>query len=226
MSGIWENGEHQLPTGVFTPKSKGLPWRWINFFLFISISFILIAFFCVHYAYISHIKKIGDIMPRKVAVVLGAGVNKDGSPSDALMDRLKTGAELYRYGLAQYLLISGDDGAYHANEVDAMRKALVDLGVPDDHIFTDSRGYRTYESCRRALNDFHLPEAIIVTQRFHLPRALFLCGELGMDVVGVSADKQTYKKQSSFEFREFFASVKAFIDIYIRAPRPPVSYTE
>lgn len=223
MSGIWDNGENQLPSGVFTPGARRFPWRWLNTFLFLAGSFILIAFCSVHYAYMSHIKKLGDVMPKKVAIILGAGVNKDGTPSDALMDRLKTGATLYRYGLAENLLVSGDDGAYHSKETEVMRKTLIDLGVPADHVFVDPHGYRTYESCKRAIQTYHLPEAIIVTQRFHLPRALFLCSELGIETIGVSADLQTYKKQTYFEFREFFASIKAFADIYILEPKPPVA---
>lgn len=222
MSGIWENGENMLPTGAYTPKRKTLPWGWIGFVIFLGLAFICLAFFSVHYAYISRIQKMGDIMPRPVAIVLGASINKDGTPSDALMDRLKTGASLYQYGLTQSILVTGDDGMYHSNEVGSMKKTLIDMGVPESAIYVDPHGYRTYESCKRAIQTYHVSQAIIVTQRFHLPRALFLCNELGIDSIGVSADLETYKSIRAFEFREFFASVKAFLDIYIHNPAPPV----
>lgn len=222
MSGIWDNGENNLPSGLYTPSKSNIPWKWFFFAFFLGITFILVSFFSVHYAYIGHILKLGEVSPKPIAIVLGAAVNKDGTPSDALMDRLKTGANLYRYGLVQSVLVTGDDGKFHTDEVSVMKKTLISLGVPEKLVYTDPHGYRTYESCKRAIQVYHISDAIIVTQRFHLPRALFLCNELGLQSVGVSADLQKYKKQSYFEFREFFASIKAFIDIFILNPASPV----
>jgi SanA protein len=222
MSGFWNNGENDLPSGLYTPAQKTFPWKWISFVFILGVFFVALSFFSVHYAYVARILKLGEIPAKPVALVLGASVNPDGTPSDALMDRIKTGAMLYQYGLVKDILLSGDDGEYHSNEVEAMKKATISLGVPEKHILTDGAGYRTYESCKRAIQTYHFSEAVIVTQRFHLPRALFLCNELGIDSVGVSADLQKYQKEKSFEFREFFASVKAFIDIYIHEPSAPV----
>lgn len=224
MAGIWDNGENHLPSGLYTPQRKKLPWTWINFGGFIVLSFILTAFFSVHYGYAGRIFKLGELPQKHVGIVLGAGVKPDGKPSDALMDRLLTGADLHRYGIVKYLLVTGDDGQYHSGEVSVMKRTLIDLGVPENVIYVDPHGYRTYESCKRAIDVFRVNEAIVVTQRFHLPRALFLCNELGLESIGISADRQTYQRQSYYEFREFFASVKAFIDIYIHNPSPPVKY--
>lgn len=221
MSGLWGD-DNNLPSGLYTPQQKRIPWFWIILVVVLGGFFILISFLSVHYAYAARILKIGDLPPKSVAIVLGAAVNADGTPSDALMDRIKTGAMLYQYGLVRDVLLSGDDGKYHEDEVDAMKKASLELGVPEEHLFVDPQGYRTYESCKRAIQTYHISEAIIVTQRFHLPRALFLCNELGIDSIGVSADLQKYQKESAFEFREFFADVKAFIDIYLHEPAPPV----
>lgn len=222
MSGIWDNGENNLPSGLYTPSKSSIPWKWIFFILFLGISFILTAFFSVHYAYIGRISKLGDSQPKPIAIVLGASINKDGTPSDALMDRLKTGADLYRYGLVQSILVTGDDGKFHSDEVSVMKKTMITLGVPEKLVYTDPHGYRTYESCKRAIQVYHVSNAIIVTQRFHLPRALFLCNELGLESTGVSADLQKYQKANYFAFREFFASIKAFIDIFILNPASPV----
>lgn len=226
MSGIWDNGENQLPSGLFTPTTRRFPWRWIGILLFIGFSFIALAYFSVHFSYIARTLKLGDVPPSPVGIILGASINKDGTPSDALMDRLKTGATLYRYGLVQDILVTGDDGGFHSNEVEAMKKALIALEVPEKHIYVDPHGYRTYESCKRAIQTFHVTQAIIVTQRFHLPRALFLCNELGIQSFGVSADLQKYQKQNYFEFREFFATIKAFIDVYLLEPKSPVKVAE
>jgi vancomycin permeability regulator SanA len=221
MSGYFDDG-NTLPNGLLTPERKKTPWRWIIFFVSLICFFIIVAFFSVRFSYSSRIMQMGEVMPKPVAIVLGASVKSDGTPSDALMDRLKTGAMLYQYGYTKNILVSGDDGQFHNDEVSVMKKTLIGLGVPEKNIYTDRQGYRTYESCKRAIQTYHISNAIIVTQRFHLPRALFLCNELGLESVGVSADLQTYEKIRSFEFREFFASVKAFIDIFILEPKSPV----
>src|SRR5512133_1537481 len=205
MTTIWDNGEKNLPSGLYTPEQRKLPWKWIGFGLSVVLFFIALAFFSVHFAYSGRIYKPGEILPQEIAIVLGAAVKEDGTPSDALMDRLQTGATLYQYGLVKRILVSGDDGGFHRDEVSVMKKTLIDLGIPEVAIDTDPHGYRTYESCKRAIQTYHISEAIVVTQNFHLPRSLFLCNELGLNTIGVSADLHTYQKQSSFEFREFFA---------------------
>lgn len=159
------------------------------------------------------------------AMILGASVKLDGTPSDALRDRVIVGIQLFKSSKVSYLLMTGDDGGFHANEVATMKRLAIEAGVPADRILVDEHGYRTYESCKRAVEVFHVTKAVIVTQRFHLPRALYLCSHLGMDAQGVSADLQTYERIVFFTFRDLAASLKAWWDINIHAPRPPINYS-
>lgn len=147
------------------------------------------------------------------AIILGASVKADGMPSDALRDRLTVGIELYQTKKAEKLLVTGDDGGFHANEVDTMKKYLLDHGVPEEAITVDGKGYRTYESCKRAHDEFHIKKAIVVTQRFHMGRALYLCDALGVESEGLTADLEPYIKAKFFWARDLVASVLAFWDI-------------
>jgi len=156
------------------------------------------------------------------AIILGASVKKDGSPSSALRDRMDTGIELFKKGIADRLLLSGDDGAYHVNEMSVMTRYVRERGVPDDRAIVDGQGYRTYESCKHAKNQVGISRAIIVTQRFHLGRALYLCNQLGVRVEGIVADRAAYDKIIFFWLREIPASWKAWWDVNVRAPTSPI----
>ncbi len=159
------------------------------------------------------------------ALVLGASVKQDGTASDALRDRVLTGVDVYKQGKASQLLMTGDDGAFHVNEVATMKRIAIEQGVPESAILVDGHGYRTYESCKRAVQVLHMQRAIIVTQRFHLSRALYLCSAFGMDTQGIAADRQTYRRILLFTVRDLLATFKAWWDIHIFSPTPPVSYT-
>ena len=158
------------------------------------------------------------------AIVLGASVKSDGEPSAALRDRLLVGIALYERGLVQDILITGDDGAFHIDEIKTMREFLLSHSIPSEHIREDGHGYRTYESCKRAHEIFGIKQAIVVTQRFHIGRALYLCNELGIDTNGVSSDLATYEKIVQFTIRDAGASLKAWWDVNIKPPKPPVEY--
>ncbi len=155
------------------------------------------------------------------AMVLGASVKNDGTPSDALRDRLDEAKRLYDNGATGKILITGDDGAYHADEIDVMKRYLQGTGVPEGDIITDGHGYRTYESCKNA-KAAGINRVIIITQRFHLGRALYLCNSMGIDSIGSAADKQTYKDIIYFWLRDLAASAEAWWDINIWPPKPPV----
>ena len=132
-------------------------------------------------------------LPRNhVALVFGAGLRPSGEPSAILEDRVATAADLYKAGKVDKLLMTGDNGDVDYNEVEAMRKAAVARGVPDQDIVLDYAGFNTWDSCYRAREVFSLKEATLVTQRFHLPRALHACNYLKVKAIGVIADRQPY----------------------------------
>jgi len=171
-----------------------------------------------------------DVQPVETAMILGASIQPDGRPSDALKDRMETGIALYKTGKVRKLLITGDDGGFRSNEVATMQRLAIDAGVPEEHITVDGHGYRTYESCKRAVSVFGIKTMIVVTQRFHLSRALYLCSKLGikaqgeMNVQGVPADLQTYERIVFFTVRDWAATLKAWWDINILPPKSPVNY--
>lgn len=143
-------------------------------------------------------------------LVLGAGIRTDGSPSPMLQDRLNTGIELYQNNAAPKLLMSGDHGRKKYNEVQTMKDIALDQGVPSEDVFMDHAGFSTYDSLYRARDVFQARKVIIVTQKYHLYRALYIARSLGLDAWGVSADTRRYRGQSQRDFREILARDKDF----------------
>lgn len=137
-----------------------------------------------------------------VALVFGAGLNQSGGPSAFLYDRVATAADLYKAGKVQKLLMTGDNSTVSYNEVGVMRDTAVSLGVPDEDIVLDYAGFNSWNSCYRAREVFGLQSATLVTQRFHLPRALFGCNHLNVRSIGVAADRQPYPTLYN-ELREY-----------------------
>jgi vancomycin permeability regulator SanA len=144
-------------------------------------------------------------------LVLGCLVKSDGTPSDMLEDRLKTGIMLYGIGAAPKILMSGDHGQVEYDEVTAMKKYAVDRGVASNDVFCDHAGFSTYESIYRAKEIFGADKIIIVTQKYHLSRALYIAENLGVEAWGVSADIRTYRGQISRDLREVLARNKDFL---------------
>lgn len=159
---------------------------------------------------------------RRVAIVFGAGLWRDGSPTPVLRDRIATAADLYFAGKVEKLLMSGDNRFVDYNEPSAMRAHAVQLGVPENEIVLDYAGRRTYDTCYRARDIFGVREAILITQSFHLPRALYICNALGVPAVGVSADRRTYRRRSSayWNLREIPATLVALWEVHISQPVP------
>ena len=143
-------------------------------------------------------------------LVLGCKVHGDGEPSDMLEDRLLRGLELYETGAAPKLLMSGDHGQTDYDEVDSMKHFAVDRGVPSENVFMDHAGFSTYESMYRARDVFQAKKIIIVTQGYHLYRAVYIARALGLEAYGVDADLRNYSGQSGRDFREILARVKDF----------------
>lgn len=185
-----------------------LPWLWLRWI-------------DERYAAAMHVPD--DIAASRVALVLGARVYADGRLSSMLRDRVDTAVDLYKSGKVQKLLMSGDNSQLDYNEPDAMKAYAVARGVPAADIQPDYGGRRTYDSCYRARAIFQVTEAVIVSQAFHLPRALFLCEQLGVKSTGAVADRQRYSPRSIAwsEIREIPATFFAFLDVIRRAP-PPV----
>ena len=163
-----------------------------------------------------------DLPAKKVAVVFGAGLWRDGTPTPVLRDRVATATDLYFSGVVEKLLMSGDNSEVYYDEPGAMRSYALSLGVPDEAIVLDFAGRRTYDTCYRARYIFNVDEAILVTQKFHLPRAIYTCLKLGVPAEGVIADLRTYRKGSLafWNTRELIATVVAFWQLYVSQPEP------
>ena len=166
----------------------------------------------------SEIERLKSINPECI-VVLGAALNKDGSPSKMLENRLDLSIELYKKGVAPKLLFSGDNGQVVYNEVDAMKNYAVNAGVPKEDIFLDHAGFSTYESVYRANHIFKVESMVVVTQKYHLYRALYGCRRLNIQALGAASDQKVYKGQDMREIREIMARDKDFVK-WIFKPQP------
>jgi vancomycin permeability regulator SanA len=169
-----------------------------------------------------------DAKPAPAAVVFGAGLWRDGSPTPVLRDRVRTAVDLYFAGKVSKILMSGDNRFLYYNEPGAMREYALSLGVPEDDIVLDYAGRRTYDTCYRAKQIFGLEEVILVTQGFHLPRALYTCNMLNLKANGVAADLRQYNQRSLtyWQIRETFATLMAFWEVHFSRPLPVLGTPE
>lgn len=158
-----------------------------------------------------------------VAIVFGAGLYRNGQPSPVLMDRVAVGSELYHRGKVKTLIMSGTRRDDTYDESRAMSKLAMEMGVPETAIILDPFGTRTYETCRQAKDAHQVRDALLVTQRYHLPRALVTCRGMGINAVGVTADLRDYKPRASrfWEIREIPATIVALWQTYIHPPSKP-----
>ena len=186
---------------------------------FLSIAFVAAFLFFVYINFDVRKEgegKIYDIKnapEKQVALVLGARVHENGRLSDMFRDRVDTAIDLYESGKVQKILVSGDHGTEEYDEVNAAKDYLISRGVEGKDIFLDHAGFDTYDSVYRAREIFQVESMIIVTQEYHLPRALYIADKLEVDSAGVRADLHTYGGQEGRDFREKFAVVKAWIDV-------------
>lgn len=169
----------------------------------------------------AHVKAVGAkriLTPEEAAalddvdcvVVLGCLVREDGTPSAMLRDRLRRGVALYKDGVAPKLLMSGDHGREEYNEVETMKAYAVDAGVASADVFMDHAGFSTYESMYRARDVFGAKKIVVVTQEYHLYRALYIAERLGLEAYGVASDYETYYGQVKRDAREVLARVKDY----------------
>lgn len=177
--------------------------------------------------YVINASKSGILTPEQAKeqkadciLVLGAGVNPETKiPSNVLEDRLLQGIELYKAGAAKKLLMSGDHGREDYDEVNVMKDFAISRGVPSEDIFMDHAGFSTYESMYRARDVFEVESVIIVTQNYHLYRAIYIARGLGLEAYGVPSDPRTYGGRLYRDVREILARNKDFVTSIIK-PKP------
>ena len=198
--------------------------KWFKRILLMILAVSLIALLSV-YLVNRHIHSVSDAKirtsiteipveePPPVAIVFGARVWDSGEASPVLYDRVLTAVELYRAGRVKKLLMSGDNPTANYDEPTAMKKTAMQLGVPENDIVLDFAGRRTYDTCYRAKEIFDVKKAILVTQEFHLARALYLCNNLGVESVGITANRRIYEGSGNWTFREFFSVASAWFEI-------------
>lgn len=181
---------------------------------------------CINYYVIASTKKqiitanqAAEIADVDCILVLGAGI-WNNKPSDMLRDRLIVAKDLYDNKVSKKIIASGDHGNDNYDEVNVMKSYLIDeFGVTSNDIFMDHAGFSTYDSIYRAKEIFEAKKIIIVTQKYHLSRALYLANKLGLEAYGVPADLEEYKNQGPREVREFLARNKDFL-LGIFLPEP------
>jgi SanA protein len=171
--------------------------------------------------YSSRIYTLDEAPSGPTALVLGAGLHRDGRPTAVLTDRVITAVRLYFEGKVDQILMSGSM-RFGRNEPDAMRALALQEGVPAEDILVDPLGDRTYSTCLRAKRAYGLDTVLVVTQRFHLPRALAICDALGLKADGVMADLRMYRANFIWTLREIPATFRAVWDIYFGQREVPL----
>lgn len=170
----------------------------------------------------------GDVPAKRIAIVFGAGLLRDGSAGPVLSDRMETAVNLYRAGKVEKILVSGDNRFIEYNEPEAGRQYALERGVPDEDITLDYAGRRTYDTCYRARYIFGVDEAVLITQGFHMGRALTLCNWFGIESVGVVADNRYFLKRARlwWNIRETFAVFQSAWDVLVTKPLPVMGEPE
>ncbi len=161
---------------------------------------------------------VNDAPKVHVALVLGAGLNGEAEPSDILEDRVMTAVDLYKAGKVEKIIMSGDNRTADYDEPSAMIDYAVKNGVKVEDLQPDYAGRRTYDSCLRAREIFSLSQIIVITQSFHMSRAMYVCNSIGIDTYGVTADRRKYLDELGFEIRDTYAFMLAVWDVNIRKP--------
>lgn len=165
-----------------------------------------------------------DVATSSAAFVFGGGMSSDTEQTLMQMDRVATAVQLYEGGQIADIYMTGDDGANRYDEVHAMKAQAEQYFVPADDVHVDPHGYRTYESCWRMANVYNVTDALVVSQTFHLPRIIYICEQMGVDVTGVSADLREYPIGWGNGPREMLARLKAWLQVEITKPLPKVTY--
>ena len=202
-----------------------------KFILFSVIGIVLIIFTIlgIEAIFLRHTSEdiysdISKIPPRETVIVLGASVHSDGKLSPILKDRVDTAIKLYRSNKVKNFHVTGDHRTEDYNEIAAMVSYLRERGIPQNRITSDHAGLDTYDSMYRAGKLFNIENATVVTQEFHLPRALFISDQLGSNYFGFTADQRTYQTEYRLKQREKLANVKALWEVLINKEPSTMEY--
>ena len=185
----------------------------------LALGLLLLPTVFIEVGYAPEIVSLAAAPAAPVGVVFGAGLAPGGEPSPLLAERLETALALWRGGNVQRLLLTGNAGAHH-DEIRAMRHYLRQAGMPEDALVGDVEGTSTFDSCWRARSLFGVEDALLVTQRFHLPRALFLAAHAGIRAHGVAAGGRPHWTSVSV-WREFLARPLAVLEVLTHSPPTP-----
>jgi vancomycin permeability regulator SanA len=198
----------------YCPDSK-IKKFFCHFLLFLGIIIVaaILIFLRVQTKYLSRIESENNLPVADAILVFGAGLKTPTTPSAILEDRVEMAVNLYRAGKASTVIMSGDNTTSTHDEVGAMKKFAVKEGLPESAIVLEPAGASTRASCALAAKNFPAKKIILVTQRYHLGRALFLCNESGLDAFGATSDLRPYLKIKYYVFREFFASLAAWVGV-------------
>ncbi len=195
---------------------------WLKYRKFLYICAVLTAVFVLfcNYSILKFNNQIYsdtlELPTSSIAVVFGGGMTPEGEQSDMQFDRVKTGIDLYRSGIVDKILFTGDDGQFRFDEITAMKNMALDLGVKDSDILIDPHAYRTYLSCKHAAEISEIKKAIVVSQNFHLPRIRYICENFGIKTIGFSADAREYHSLWRPYLRESLARVKAWLEVNLK----------
>jgi SanA protein len=193
----------------------------IGIILIIVVTYIiLVPYLILQYGKNRIYTDISKVSQYPVAIVFGAGLKQDGTPNDMLQDRLDTAVDLYSQGKIEKFLLSGDNSLIEYNEPQAMYEYLTEQKlIPKEDVVRDYAGLRTYDTCIRAKEIWGLKDVILISQGYHLSRAIYTCNTLGVKSVGYSATKYPYIGERYYKLREIVALHKAVIDLYIFPPK-------
>ncbi len=209
-----------------TATRRGIPsWkRWVTLALLLALAFPpLVIAYVVTATESRRYQDPARVPPVPVAIVFGAGITRENAPTPMLADRVAYAARLYQLGRVSRLLMTGDGSRGTHDEVSVMRRFAQARGVPSGSILLDPAGFSTYDSCYRAVSVYGITRAVLVTQNFHLPRALYTCRELGIDAVGLGTpDWGVYSDglMTTYTIREALAIFKAVWDVNVAVPVP------
>ena len=201
------------------PKQKSSRIFRRLFFVLLILCFIAsLILYRVQFKYSDKIVSPDELKTPSIGLVFGAGLKARGVPGGVLKDRIMAAIKLYQEGKVDKFIFSGDNSTTGHNEVQAMKNLAIDNGLPENIVLLDHAGVSTYDSCYRLTKVFGLSKIVLITQRYHLRRALYICNELDIDASGVVAEDGDYVGKFGFFLREWPASLKAWVEVNIVKP--------